>query len=123
MCIRDRPYPSIIMNNNNAGLTYTKGTGIIEPNYSFSGYPAGGRESLKGLILHESVGHGFGLLADEYIDYLLADWQEISDSKKNRLKLNHEKGLSLNAVSYTHLVSVTMFQDSLVVNTSSVLSP
>ena len=106
------PYPSIIMNNNNAGLTYTKGTGIIEPNYSFSGYPAGGRESLKGLILHESVGHGFGLLADEYIDYLLADWQEISDSKKNRLKLNHEKGLSLNVsltddpskVYWSHLI-------------------
>ena len=47
----------------------------------------------------ESNCHGFGLLADEYINYLSDDWQEISDSKKNRLKLDHEKGLSLN-VSY-----------------------
>ena len=95
------PYPSIIMNNSNVGLTFLKGTGVIEPNYSFSGYPIGSRERLKSLILHESVGHGFGLLADEYVDYLSDDWQDIPDNKKNRLKLDHEQGLSLN-VSLTN---------------------
>ena len=95
------PYPSIIMNNSNVGLTFLKGTGIIEPNYSFSGYPIGSRERLKSLILHESVGHGFGLLADEYVDYLSDDWQDIPDNKKNRLRLDHEQGLSLN-VSLTN---------------------
>ena len=106
------PYPSIIMNNNNVGLTFLKGSGIIEPNYSFSGYSIGGRGYLKSTVLHESVGHGFGLLADEYVDYLSDDWQEISDSKKNRLKLDHEKGLSLNvsltddptSVYWSHLI-------------------
>ena len=106
------PYPSIIMNNNNVGLTFLKGSGIIEPNYSFSGYSIGGRGYLKSTVLHESVGHGFGLLADEYINYLSDDWQEISDSKKNRLKLDHEKGLSLNvsltddptSVYWSHLI-------------------
>ena len=95
------PYPSIIMNNSNVGLTFLKGTGVIEPNYSFSGYPIGSRERLKSLILHESVGHGFGLLADEYVDYLSDDWQDIPDNKKNRLRLDHEQGLSLN-VSLTN---------------------
>ncbi|WP_418536920.1 M64 family metallopeptidase [Odoribacter laneus] len=95
------PYPSIIMNNSNVGLTFLKGTGVIEPNYSFSGYPIGSRERLKSLILHESVGHGFGLLADEYVDYLSDDWQDIPDNEKNRLKLDHEQGLSLN-VSLTN---------------------
>ena len=47
------PYPSIIMNNNNVGLTFLKGSGIIEPNYSFSGYSIGGRGYLKSTVLHE----------------------------------------------------------------------
>ena len=107
------PYPSIIMNNSNAGLAYLKGTGIIEPNYSFSGYPIGGIEFLKSLIIHESVGHGFGLLADEYEDYQNGwEKEEIPESKKNRLKLDQARGLCFNVsltddpttVYWSHLI-------------------
>ena len=103
------PYPSIIVNGKKTGFALMKGTGIIEPNYAFSCYLYGGLDYLKYLILHESVGHGFGLLADEYVDYID---QELPESNKNRLKLDQAKGLCLNlsltndfqSVYWSHLI-------------------
>ena len=103
------PYPSIIVNGKKTGFALMKGTGIIEPNYAFSCYLYGGLDYLKYLILHESVGHGFGLLGDEYIDYI---GQELPESNKNRLKLDQAKGLCLNlsltndfqSVYWSHLI-------------------
>ena len=103
------PYPSIIVNGKKTGFALMKGTGIIEPNYAFSCYLCGGLDYLKYSILHESVGHGFGLLADEYVDYID---QELPESNKNRLKLDQAKGLCLNlsltndfqSVYWSHLI-------------------
>ena len=104
------PYPSIVVNDNNSGLTFMKGTGVINSNYSFSGYPYGECGILKSTVIHESVGHGFGLLADEYIDGRFGE--EIPESNKNRLKLDQAKGLALNvsltndpkSVYWSHLI-------------------
>ena len=103
------PYPSIIVNGKKTGFALMKGTGIIEPNYAFSCYLCGGLDYLKYSILHESVGHGFGLLADEYVDYI---GQELPESNKNRLKLDQAKGLYFNvsltndsrSVYWSHLI-------------------
>ena len=103
------PYPSIIVNGKKTGFALVEGTGIIKPNYAFSCYLYGGLDYLKYLILHESVGHGFGLLGDEYIDYI---GQELPESNKNRLKLDQAKGLCLNlsltndfqSVYWSHLI-------------------
>ena len=103
------PYPSIIVNGKKTGFALMKGTGIIEPNYAFSCYLCGGLDYLKYSILHESVGHGFGLLADEYVDYID---QELPESNKNRLKLDQAKGLYFNvsltndsrSVYWSHLI-------------------
>ena len=103
------PYPSIIVNGKKTGFALVEGTGIIKPNYAFSCYLCGGLDYLKYLILHESVGHGFGLLGDEYVDYID---QELPESNKNRLKLDQAKGLCLNlsltndsqSVYWSHLI-------------------
>ncbi|MFR2509533.1 M64 family metallopeptidase, partial [Odoribacter laneus] len=103
------PYPSIIVNGKKTGFALVEGTGIIKPNYAFSCYLYGGLDYLKYLILHESVGHGFGLLADEYVDYID---QALPESNKNRLKLDQAKGLCLNlsltndsqSVYWSHLI-------------------
>lgn len=87
-----------------------QGAGIISSNYSFSGYAPGVLVDLKNTLIHESVGHGFGLLADEYMDGWVSE--EIPESRKNRLKLDQAKGLALNvsltddpkSVYWSHLI-------------------
>ena len=39
---------------------------ISGPNFAFTGYVYGGREMSMGTFIHETAGHAFGLLGDEY---------------------------------------------------------
>lgn len=60
-------FPGIIINDCNVGLTWMEEQGI-RPCFAFSGYSFGGVDQMQCRVMHELVGHGLGLLADEYVD-------------------------------------------------------
>ena len=103
------PFVSVVINNHTAGLTWM-GKPYIRPSYSFSGYPPGDRRYLRGNLLHETIGHGFGLVGDEYAEGYLTG--EIPDYKKDELRASQKKGWYLNvsltndphSVYWSHLI-------------------
>ena len=103
------PFVSVVINNNSSGLTWM-GKPYIRPSYSFSGYPPGNRRYLRGNLLHETIGHGFGLLGDEYSDGYVTG--EIPDYRKDELKASQKKGWCYNvsltndphSVYWSHLI-------------------
>lgn len=96
----DTPNPDIkliaaVINGNNDGITYMK---RYDTNYAFTGYLFGARRFLAGIFVHESAGHGFGLLADEYVE---SDIAEIPEYEKKLLEERQGIGQFLN-VSLTN---------------------
>lgn len=79
--------------------------------YAYVAFPYNGRDYMRTFLLHEFVGHGFGLLGDEYI---LREYQEelLSESTKNRIRLFQQNGSYLNisltddpkAVPWAHFI-------------------
>ncbi|WP_303025469.1 M64 family metallopeptidase [uncultured Parabacteroides sp.] len=80
--------------------------------YPYAGIMYGNRKWAKILIHHEGVGHGFGLLADEYILSDAKYHREIPESEKNKLLSKQKAGVFLNvsltydpeAVLWAHLI-------------------
>ncbi|WP_418982783.1 M64 family metallopeptidase, partial [Alistipes sp.] len=99
------PVVAAIVNGYLGGVTYMKSYA----NYAFTGYSYGLKNFLANTFIHESAGHGLGLLDDEYVDSEIA---EIPESEKKVLKENQNKGRFLNvsltedpkAVYWSHLI-------------------
>ena len=86
----------VIVNNFMGGLAYLQSE-VMGPNYGFSGYSYGGRERSRGVFVHETAGHAFGLLGDEYEDSEDNPLTgEITESEKSRLRTAQNKGWFLN---------------------------
>ncbi|MDE6778313.1 MAG: hypothetical protein K2J51_02400, partial [Alistipes sp.] len=105
-------FPVVIVNGTNGGMTYDQ-SAAMGPNCPVTGYVS--RNSFLGVLIHESVGHAFGLLGDEYVDYVNGaplDGGTISEARKRILEGEHKKGWSLNLsltsdfqlVPWTHLI-------------------
>lgn len=98
---------SIIVNGSGVGLTY-----LEQPSetYAYTGFPPGGGVRFPGVVQHESVGHGLGLLGDEYVQEENPDM--IPESEKERLRACHDWGIYWNvsetndpaAVAWSHLI-------------------
>ena len=58
------PTVGVVINNSGGGVTYMQSYGLGASN-AFSGYNCS-RVGLKNTFIHETVGHAFGLLGDEY---------------------------------------------------------
>ena len=71
---------------------------ISGPNFAFTGYVYGGREMSMGTFIHETAGHAFGLLGDEYSTSGFDPGQpfEIPDYEATRLSSEQKKGWYLN---------------------------
>ena len=71
---------------------------ISGPNFAFTGYVYGGREMSMGTFIHETAGHAFGLLGDEYSTSGFDPGQpfEIPDYEATRLRNEQKKGWYLN---------------------------
>ncbi len=101
--------PSIIINANNSGVTFMEYT----HNYAYSGFPYNNRTLFQNTFRHESIGHGFGLLGDEYSRRRPQDITgEIPAFEKDNLLRAHRSGLFLNlsltddpkVVPWAHLI-------------------
>ena len=95
----DTPVVATIVNGSSGGVTYAKLTGS---NYAFTGLGYGARIVVSNTFVHETVGHGFGLLADEYVDSRDSSRPaKISESDKRQLIEYQSAGRFLN-VSLTN---------------------
>lgn len=92
-------FPTVIINGADGGVTYIQSS-TMGPNCAFNGFDNVACLGIYlGSVAHESVGHGFGLLADEYTDPL--NFERISESLKSRIiNLQNEDGRYLN-ISFT----------------------
>lgn len=105
---RDR-FITVILNGSDAGLSYLRSEYPIH-SYAYSGFSIGGGFNFPGRVQHESVGHGFGWLDDEYVDEENPDM--IPESTKERLRKDQEEGMFLNlsvtndpaSVPWAHLI-------------------
>lgn len=106
-------FPSIIVNASGAGITFMD----TRYNYAFSGLHDS-RGYFRNTFIHESVGHGFGLLGDEYV-ILKDEYREIPESKKDWLQLYQSRGEFLNvsvtndpsAVPWAHLIGHPLYPE------------
>ena len=111
----ERPVHSvgIVINGVKGGVTYMREP-ISGPNFAFTGYVYGGREMSMGTFIHETAGHAFGLLGDEYSTSGFDPGQpfEIPDYEATRLRNEQKKGWYLNlsltsdpkSVYWAHLI-------------------
>lgn len=107
-------FPSIIINGYTTGVTYLNS---YTQNYAFLGYSPGGLLRTKNLLQHESVGHGFGCLADEYDNYISDGNYQITESARKRLQGEQAKGWCQNVsltndpkqVPWAHLIGQPRF--------------
>lgn len=111
----ERPVHSvgIVINGVKGGVTYMREP-ISGPNFAFTGYVYGGRKMSMGTFIHETAGHAFGLLGDEYSTSGFDPGQpfEIPDYEATRLRNEQKKGWYLNlsltsdpkSVYWAHLI-------------------
>ncbi len=100
---------SIILNGWDSGFTHLYFDELYET-YAYCGFPYGGGFRFPGRVQHESVGHGLGLLGDEYVQEENPDM--IPESEKERLRACHDWGVYWNvsetndpaAVAWSHLI-------------------
>jgi len=100
---------SIILNGWDSGFTHLYFDELYET-YAYCGFPYGGGFRFPGTVQHESVGHGLGLLGDEYVQEENPDM--IPESEKKRLRACHDWGVYWNvsetndpaAVAWSHLI-------------------
>ena len=104
-----KQFPSIIINNHISGCTFMEYT----HNYAYIGFPYNRTALFQNTFKHESIGHGFGLLGDEYSRRRPQDpTGEIPASRKKELLSKQQRGLFLNlsltndskSVSWAHLI-------------------
>lgn len=103
----------VVVNGVKGGVTYMREP-ISGPNFAFTGYVYGGREMSMGTFIHETAGHAFGLLGDEYSTSGFDPGQpfEIPDYEATRLRNEQKKGWYLNlsltsdpkSVYWAHLI-------------------
>lgn len=107
---------SIIVNANNSGVTFMDDN----RNYAYSGFPYNNKTLFQNTFRHESIGHGFGLLGDEYSRRRPQDITgEIPASEKDNLLRAHQRGLFLNlsltddpkAVPWAHLIGHSRYPE------------
>ena len=101
-------FVSIVVN----GLVESGVTYLMQPTetYAYTGFTFRAYDWFSDIFQHESVGHGLGLLGDEYEDAENPDM--IPESAKERLrslqKIGYHKNLSLTndpaAVAWSHLI-------------------
>ena len=111
---------SAMVNNIYAGMTHTyiSNTGYVErPSCAFTGCIQD-RLYMRGIFIHETIGHAFGWLAEEYGNSALLPSQKIPEYKKLSLIENQQKSrFSLNVsvsndpatVSWAHLINHPQF--------------
>lgn len=107
------PTVGVVVNGANGGVT-TLEHYMLRPNYAFTGFIHGNRRRSRDVFIHETVGHGFGLLGDEYLKYGNdgTPQEEIPESEKEKLRSAHNKGWFLNlsltddpkSVYWSHLI-------------------
>lgn len=107
---------SIIVNANNSGVTFMDDN----RNYAYSGFPYNNKTLFQNTFRHESIGHGFGLLGDEYSRRRPQDITgEIPAFEKDNLLRAHRRGLFLNlsltddpkAVPWAHLIGHSRYPE------------
>lgn len=85
------------------------------PNYAFTGFKnQNGLKAAENTFIHESVGHAFGLLADEYTNL---SYEPIPESEKRELLETQKYGLNLNVsvtsdptkVPWAHLIDLAKY--------------
>lgn len=105
-------FPVVIVNGTNGGMTYDQ-SAAMGPNCPVTGYVS--RNTFPCVLIHESVGHAFGLLGDEYTNYesgATLDGGTIPESRKRILEREHENGWCWNLsltndsrlVPWSHLI-------------------
>lgn len=87
------PTVGIIVNGAVGGVTSLESY-VLRPNYAFTGYQD--RRQLREVFIHETVGHGFGTLGDEYTRTGSSYQGIISESEKKKLRKAHAYGWFLN---------------------------
>lgn len=89
-----KPYVPVVVNNCTAATSHLGPNMVMDPNYAFTGYDPRYRRGFIGTFIHESVGHCFGLLGDEYTS--TSGSTEITDTDRKKLKRFHADNWSLN---------------------------
>lgn len=111
------PVVGVVVNNDEGGVAYLNSIGI-KPCFAFTGYLYGERGLTRGTFIHETAGHAFGLLGDEYeIWYDPSYFGSISDSDRRSVQKAQNKGWHLNLslsndtkqVSWSHLIGHQRF--------------
>lgn len=111
------PVVGVVINNIRGGLTYMNSY-ELKPCFAFTGLFYGERGLTWGTFIHETTGHGFGLLGDEYeIWYDPSYFGPISESDKRALRNAQNKGWELNLslsndpsqVTWSHLIGHSRF--------------
>lgn len=111
------PFTSIILNDNGVGFAML-GSYYTSWSYAFCGYNYGDRDyHLTSTFVHESVGHVFGGLADEYINPMMPNIYDMPESVKREIIARQKQGLYLNVslsndpelVPWAHLIGHPQF--------------
>ncbi|MDE6857768.1 MAG: hypothetical protein K2J33_03405, partial [Alistipes sp.] len=111
------PFTSIILNDSYVGFS-SMGKNYTSWSYAFCGYGYGARTlHLTSTFVHESVGHVFGGLADEYINPKTPNAYNMPDGIKESIKECQNNGLYLNVsltddprlVPWAHLIGHPRF--------------
>lgn len=106
---------TIMVNNFNAGVTLIDPS--IYPSTKTFAYVNSAFRTLPGVLLHESVGHGLGLLGDEYVRWWVIGEPEIPEFEKDYLRGRQRSGQCLNvsltddpaSVPWSHLIGHPRF--------------
>lgn len=108
-----KKFPTVIVNSDDGRgrVTYFESS---TDTYPYVGFPCDDRAYLRYFLHHESIGHGFGLLGDEYHH---PGAGLITASEKNRILSYHRSGSFLNlsltddpeAVPWAHLIGHPRF--------------
>lgn len=102
----DACFVTVVLNNYNSGATYYEPSG---PTYAYSGYPWGSHATFRGSISHESVGHGFALLADEYWELTEAQQEKVLAKQAEGYFLNISVTNDRDLVPWAHLIGHPRF--------------
>lgn len=99
-------YTSIIVNARGVAVTYM---GDFKNTYAYTGLPYNGISMFRASFRHESIGHGFGLLGDEYTTFGSGSIPELEKQALRRV-LNNGSYLNLaltkdpKEVPWAHLI-------------------
>ncbi len=113
-------FPVIIVNGDMGKVGRVTYMSLSESRgYPYVGILYGGRPFTKFLTLHEGIGHGFGLLADEYTKPDEEHMREMTEPEKNRLRSYQKSNFYLNvsltndpkSVPWAHLIGYPRYPE------------